>query len=140
MDELLAELGQALGPCERVIDEFSGNLESGTINSSTVYPVLDTSLHEKAEAAVQELRQTWGPTADPHWVENIVPGRGQQAGDTEFDTYFALFHREGFWAYVRIRAPETGTPDNAYLRLVFGVVRDGQDDTGLTRSLHLTPR
>jgi hypothetical protein len=129
MDELIAELGQAPGPCERVIDVFRGNLESDTINASTVYPVLDTQIHEKADAAVQELRRTWGLTADPSWVKNIVPGREQQTGETEFDTYFALFRREGFWSYVRIRAPETDTPDKAYLRLIFGVVRDRRDST-----------
>lgn len=77
MDELLVELGSGSGPCERVIDEYRGNIESGIIQSSTIYPALNTRIHERADAAIQELRKTWGPTADPHWVDGIVPGRGQ---------------------------------------------------------------
>ena len=123
MDELLAELGSGSGPCERVIDEYFGNIESEAIQSSTIFPALDTPIHQRADAAIQELRETWGPTADPHWVKAVVPGRGQQQDGTEFDCLFALFRRAGVWGYVRVRAPDTDTPQRAYLRLVFGVVR-----------------
>jgi len=124
MDELLTELGSDFGPRERVIEEYVGSVESGIIQSGTIYPALNVPIHETADAAIQELRKTWGPTADPHWVDGIVPGRGQQQDQTEFDCLFALFRRAGVWGYVRLRAPETDTPQNAYLRLVFGVVRD----------------
>jgi len=114
LDELIKELAGTRGPRERVIDEYCGSI---------VHPAPEGGIHDKAEAAVQELRRTWGPTADPHWVEDIVTGCGQQSGELEFDGYFALFHRDGFWSYVRVRVPETETPENAYKRLVFGVVR-----------------
>lgn len=115
MDELIAELAGASGPRERVVQEYFGSIE---------HPAPDDGIHERADAAVQELRRTWGPTAEPHWVQDILPGRGAQSNKSEYDGYFALFHREGFWGYVRVRVPETDTPENAYKRLVFGVVRD----------------
>ena len=115
MNDLITELAGSFEPCERVIQEHFGTIE---------HPAADGGIQERAEAAVQELRRTWGPTADPHWVDGIVPGRGQQANESEFDGYFALFHRDGFWGYVRVRLPETDTPQQAYKRLVFGVVRD----------------
>ena len=115
MDELITELSDGSGVRERVIQEHVGSIE---------HPAPDGGIHERADAAAQELRRSWGPTADPHWVDGIVPGRGQQASESEFDGYFALFHRDGFWGYVRVRVPETDTPQRAYKRLVFGVARD----------------
>jgi hypothetical protein len=115
MDELITELADRAGPCERVIQEHFGSIE---------HPAPDGGIRERANAAVQELRRSWGPTADPHWVDGLVPGRGQQVSESEIDCYFALFHRAGFWGYVRVRMPETDTPQEAYLRLVFGVVSD----------------
>jgi hypothetical protein len=115
MDELITEVANGSGPRERVIQEYFGSI---------LDPAPDGGIHERADAAVQELRRSWGPTADPHWVDGIVPGRGQQASESEFDGYFALFRRGGFWGYVRVRVPETDTPERAYKRLVFGVVRD----------------
>ena len=115
MDELIKELDTGSGPRERVVQEYFGSIE---------HPAPDGGIHERADAAVQELRRSWGPTADPHWVDGILPGRGEQTNESESDCYFALFHRDGFGGYVRVRAPETDTPENAYLRLVFGVVRD----------------
>ena len=91
---------------------------------SIVHPAPDEGIHERADAAVQELRRTWGPTADPQWVDGILPGRGEQPDGSELDGYFALFHRDGFWGYVRVRVPDTDTPEKAYKRLVLGVVRD----------------
>ncbi len=115
MEELITELADGSGVRERVIQEHLGSIE---------HPAPDSGIHERADAAVQELRHTWSPTADPHWVDGIVPGRGQHQSDSEFDCYFALFRRLGFWGYVRVRVPETDTPQTAYKRLVFGVVRD----------------
>ncbi len=115
MDELITELGSGSGPCERVVQEYLGSI---------VHPAPDGGIHNRADAAVHELRKTWGPTADPHWVDDILPGRGQQPNEPEFDCYFALFHRHGVWGYVRVRVPETATPESAYKRLIFGVIRD----------------
>jgi hypothetical protein len=119
LDELITELGSGTGPRERVIDEYVGSILTGTGR-----PEPNRVIHERADAAVQELRKTWGPTADSHWVDDIVPGRGSQTDALEFDCFFALFHRNGFWGYVRMRMPETDTPERAYLRLILGVVRD----------------
>jgi len=121
MEELLAEAGPDSGPHERVIEEYVGSIESGT-----GHPAPNRTIHERADAAVHELRKTWGPTADPHWVDAIVPGRGEQSEGPEFDCFFALFRRDGFWGYVRMRAPETDTPESAYLQLILGVVRDNR--------------
>ena len=115
MDELITELDDGSGVRERVIQEHVGSI---------VHPAPDGGIHERADAAVQELRRSWGPTADPNRADGIVPGRGKQASESEFDGYFALFRRDGFWGYVRVRVPETDTPKRAYKRLVFGIVRD----------------
>jgi hypothetical protein len=88
-----------------------------------VFPMPNQAIHERANAAVQELRKSWGPTADPHWVHFTLPGRGDLSDDGEYDCYFALFRRRDFWGYVRIRAPRTYAPETAYLRLIFGVMR-----------------
>jgi hypothetical protein len=122
MDELITELADGSGPCERVVQEYFGSIVQ-EYSGSTVYPALFGDIHDRAEEAVQELRQTWGPTADPHWVDSILPDRGQHPNELEFDCYFALFQRAGIWGYVRMRAPETDTPETGYLRLIFGVVR-----------------
>jgi hypothetical protein len=127
LDELIAEMGEGSGPCERVVDEYFGSIAQER-SGSVVYPALFGDLHDRAEEAVHELRRTWGPTADPHWVDSILPGRGRQPDEVEFDCYFALFKRKGVWGYVRMRAPETDTPENGYLRLILGVVRDKQPD------------
>lgn len=115
MDELIAELSNGSGVQERVIQEHAGSIE---------HSAPDGGIRERADAAVQELRRSWGPTVDPHWVDGIVPGRGPQANESEFDGYFALFRRAGFWSYVRVRVPDTDTPERAYKRLVFGVARE----------------
>ena len=119
MDELLTELTSSSGHCERVVEEYVGSIETGTGHAAP-----SRAIHDRADAAVQELRRTWAPTADPHWVDGILPGRGKQPDESEFDFYFALFRRGAFWGYVRMRAPETDTPERAYLRLIFGVIRD----------------
>ena len=123
MDELITEVGSGPGPRERVIQEYFGSVVQ---ESGTALPALFHQIHDRAEEAVQELRQSWGPTADPYWVDSILPGRGKQAHESETDCYFALFHRLGFWGYVRMRVPETDTPENAYLRLILGVLRDAR--------------
>jgi len=122
LDELIAELADGSGPHERVVDEFVGSIVQEH-EGSMVYPVPHRAIQERADAAVQELRKSWGPTADPHWVKGIVRGRGDRSDVWEFDCYFAIFRRDNFWGYVRIRAPETDTPETAYLRLIFGVAR-----------------
>ena len=119
LDELLTEIGSASGPRERVIEEYVGSIKTGTGHLEPI-----RAIHERADAAVQELRKSWGPAADPHWVDGILPGRGEQPDGSEFDCFFALFRRDGFWGYIRIRAPETDAPDKAYLRLILGVVGD----------------
>jgi len=121
LDELIAQLGDGSGPRERLIQEHVGSI---------VHPARNAGIHQRADAAVQELRQTWGPTVDPSRVDGILPGRGNQPDQSEFDCYFALFRRSEFWGYVRIRAPETDTPEKAYLRLVLGVIRNRGDDAG----------
>src|SRR6266478_4711170 len=125
MDELIAELSTTPGPCERVIDEYIDGIETGTTQ-----PIPRTAIHEKAHAIIQELRESWGPTADPYWVNGIVPGRGVEREQTEFDCFFALFHRPGVWGYVRIRALETTAPEDGYLRLVLGVAKDSREIVG----------
>ena len=122
LDELIAELADGPGPHERLVDEYVGNIAQDH-EGSIVYPLPNRAIHERADAAVRELRKSWGPTADPHWVDGTLPGHGVQSDGREFDCYFALFRRGGFWGYVRIRAPETDTPESAYLRLIFGVIR-----------------
>ena len=120
MDELITEIADGSGPRERVIEEYVGSIETGTGR-----PAPNKVIHERADAAVQELRKTWGPTADPCWVDELLPGRGKRQDGLEFDCFFALFHRDGFWGYVRMRASETDAPESAYLRLILGVVKDG---------------
>jgi hypothetical protein len=127
MDELIAELADGSGPRERVVQEYHGNIAQERSSGDIVYPVFG-DIHDEAEDAVQELRETWGPTADPRWVDDILPDRGQHPNESEFDCYFALFHRPGIWGYIRMRAPETETPENGYLRLIFGVVRKRPDN------------
>src|SRR5262245_16315625 len=105
MDELIAELATVPnGCCERVIDEFPGGIKSGTGTGDS----LETKpIRENADAVIRELRKAWGPTADPHWVDRLVPGRDSDG--TEYDCLFALFHRQGVWGYVRMRALEEET-------------------------------
>lgn len=123
MDELIAELAvNPVGPCERVIDEFSGliQIQEGWGHTPETAP-----LHEKAHAAINELRKSWGNTADPHWVDNVIRNR-------ELDCLFALFHRKviwhraGVWGYVRLQELEPDL-ENGKLRLILGVVRDSTD-------------
>ena len=119
MDELIAELGSSDGPCERVIDVFHGPVSgTGTADSAEARPI-----HDKAERAIAELRMSWGPTADPHWVADLLPDRNESKHATEFDGLFALFRRVGVWGYVRLRALTEETRENARLRLILGVVR-----------------
>ena len=123
MKELVGELAKLQrGPCERVIEEFSGAITIGTGTGDSPQTV---PIHDRADAAIQELRMSWGPSADPHWVDKLVPGR--ESDGVEYDCLFALFHREGIWGYVRMRALEEETLKNTRLRLILGVVRDTND-------------
>jgi hypothetical protein len=93
LEEMVAELTKVPGgPRERVIDEFSGAIKigTGTGDSPQTRPI-----HDRADSVIQELRKSWGPTVDPHWVDKLVPGR--ESDGIEYDCLFALFHRKGEW-------------------------------------------
>ncbi len=117
----MAELAKTSGPvCERVIEEFSGGIKfgTGTADSPETRPI-----HMRADKAVEELRSTWGPTADPSWAEGDIPGRRYDERDSEEDCFFALFRRPGVWGYVRMRALRHETPETACLKLILGVAK-----------------
>jgi hypothetical protein len=119
IDELVADLATSpTGRCERVIDEFSGRITigTGTGDSADARPI-----HDRADAMIEELRKSWGPTADPHWVDKLLADR--ESDGIEHDCLFALFRRKGVWGYVRMRALEEETLENARLRLILGVVK-----------------
>ena len=119
MNELITELGSSAGPCERVIDIFRGPITgTGTADSVEARPI-----HDKAQRAIAELRKSWGPTADPHWVADLLPDRDGSNDASEFDGLFALFRHVGIWGYVRLRGLTEETRKNTQLRLIFGVVR-----------------
>jgi len=123
LDELVALIGDDLRLCERVIAEYGGKVELHAGQE-----LFREAVCAKADAAVHELRKTWGPSANPRWVDGILPGRGDQADESEFDCFFALFHREGFWGYVRLRRPDPDTTEHDYLRLILGVIKDIRDN------------
>ena len=119
MEELIAKLGSNAGPCERLIDIFRGPISgTGTADSVETHPI-----HDKAQQAIAELRKSWGPTADPHWVADLLPDRDEARHAIEFDGLFALFRRAGIWGYVRVRGLSEETRENRQLRLILGVVR-----------------
>jgi hypothetical protein len=119
MDELIAELGSGAGPCERVIDIFRSPVTgTGTADSIEARPI-----HDKTQRAIAELRSSWGPTADPHWVADLLPDRDDSKDASEFDGLFALFRRVGVWGYVRLRGLTKETRENVQLRLILGVLR-----------------
>ena len=73
MDELVTELATHPNrPCERVMDEFSGGIKIGTGSGDSPET---KPIHDRADAVIEELREAWGPTSDPHWVDKLVPGR-----------------------------------------------------------------
>jgi hypothetical protein len=122
MEELATELAASSQSfCERVIEEFSGGIKTGTGtgNSPETRPI-----SARADAVIAELRKFWGPTAEPSMADGVVPGRGEYPSPgPEEDCLFALFRRPGFWGYVRMRALADETPETAYLKLVLGVAR-----------------
>src|SRR5262245_36485417 len=90
MEELVADLATIPnGPSERLIYEIYGAITLGTGTGDSPQTAF---IHDRANAAIQELRQSWGPTADPHWVDELVPGR--ESDGIEYDCLFALFHRK----------------------------------------------
>ena len=119
MDELIAELGTASGPCERVIDEYSGNMVCSLIPNAE-----RKAFHVRMDAVVRELRATWGPTANPRWLDDLLPTREEMNSETEDSSLHALFHRPGIWGYVRIHKTDIDQDENAHLRLILGVLRD----------------
>jgi hypothetical protein len=123
MAELVVELSTSSSSHERVIDEYHGQIGQGVSQLPSGF----RAIHDKTSSIIQELRGSWGPTADPHWVNGIIPGRPPDGMQKEFDCLFALFHRPGIWGYVRLRAPEDQCGDDAYLKLVLGVARDFRD-------------
>ena len=119
MAELIAELGSGAGPCERVIDTFRGPITgSGIADSVETLPI-----HDRAQRVIAELRKSWGPTADPHWVADLLPDRDESKHASKIDGLFALFRGAGIWGYVRLRGPTEATRERAQLRLILGVVR-----------------
>jgi hypothetical protein len=123
MDELVAELAaSSKQTCERVIDEFSGAIKSGTGSGDSRET---RPLHEKASSFIEELRRSWGPTADPSLANEVVPGRGKEPLlGLEEDCLFALFRRPGILGYIRLRALREEKPEAVYLKLVLGVARN----------------
>src|SRR5262245_30664591 len=108
-------MGNASGPVERVIADWSGIEVSAAV----------TSIHHGAPrvfsmSVTEELGETWGPTGDPSWVEGVVPGRDDD-DDTEVDYMFALYRRPRIYAYARLRG-DTGDPPSR-MRMILGVVR-----------------
>ena len=117
MAELIFELSASSVSRERVIDEYFGGIEPGGSQIHSGF----RAIRDKADSIIQELRRSWGPTADPQWVNGIVPGRPTGDEQKEFDCLFALFHRPGFWGYVRLRSPEDEVSgSDGYLKLVLG--------------------
>src|ERR1043166_6863182 len=102
MEELIAELAKSpQRNCERVVELFSGGIKSGTGTGDSPET---RAIHARADALIEELREAWGPTADPNWADDVIPGRHARASDQEEDCLFALFRRPGIWGYVRMRA------------------------------------
>jgi hypothetical protein len=114
MDELIEELATTSGPCERVIEEYTGSMVVDLSN-----PAPRKNIHARADMIVEELRKSWGPTADPHWADDIIQDRG-----SEGEGVFALFHRKGVWGYVRFHFREAEIPDHGCLSLILGVAKD----------------
>lgn len=121
MEQLVAELAKTSGPaCERLIEEFSNGLKFGTGTADSPETRL---IYMRANNAVEELRGTWGPTADPSWAESDIPGRQYDERDPEEDCFFALFRRPGVWGYVRMRALRDERAETACLKLILGVAK-----------------
>ena len=118
MKELIEEIGATRGPCERVLAQWSGAAAEEAAGAIQAGEIRDESVR-----IVDELRRSWGPTADPSWVDDLVPGRGSDKGHGDDDFMFALFQKSGFWGYVRLRGSD-GIPGGvAHMRLIVGVVR-----------------
>jgi len=124
LDELIAELGAGNGPVERVVQEYNGSFTPGDDPDGK-----RRSLSDRTHQMMEELREAWGPTANPDWVEDVLPdSRDDDDSDTaEYDSMFALFHRSKIWAYVRVRRkPENEEHTHGRLTLKLGVVRGTQ--------------
>ena len=82
------------------------------------------AFHATVDSAIRELRECWGPTTDPHLVDDLLPDRKSGDSEAEYDGLFALFHRAGMWGYVRVHQTDIDEHENARLRFILGVVRD----------------
>jgi hypothetical protein len=119
LDELIAEMGDASGPVERVIADWSAAEASIAVAS-----IHQGAVRAFAAAVIEELGDTWGPTGDPSWVEGIVPGRDDD-DDSELDYMFALYRRPRVYAYARLRGDTRDPPSG--MRMILGVVRKPAD-------------
>jgi hypothetical protein len=113
---MIHQLRSSGGPLEQVISEW--DVPPGI----TLSIPADSPVHEAGYAAafdlIDELRRELGPTGDPSWVDDIVPGRAETGEDRQ-DLVFALFRHPPAYVYVRLR----GRVDAAsHLRLIAGVV------------------
>jgi len=107
-------MGEASGPVEEVIGEWSGqDVELAVVSASKGAPRV------MANSVVAELGETWGNTGDPTWVDGLVPGRDDLAAP-EQDFMFALYRRPRIYAYARLRG-DADPPTR--LQMILGVIR-----------------
>ena len=115
LELLVSRLVNEIGPVEAVIAEWRGSAANAVATLGHSEP------QHRASAVASELRQVWGLTGDPSWVDGVVPGRPSDDDELEHDVFFALFRRPDVFAYVRLRTDSHSTP--TYTRLILGAVR-----------------
>ena len=114
LEGLIHRMGEASGPVEEVIGEWSGqDVELAVVSASKGAPRV------MANSVVAELGETWGNTGDPTWVDGLVPGRDDLAAP-EQDFMFALYRRPRIYAYARLRG-DADPPTR--LQMILGVIR-----------------
>ena len=119
MPELLEQLRRSGGPVERLITEWDVPAGAAALSIPAGSPVHQAG-YEAAFDLIDKLRGQLGPTGDPSWVDELVPGRDETEGNLT-DFVFALFRHAPAYVYVRLRGGTGAAPSQ--LRLVMGAVR-----------------
>ena len=68
LELLIRQLGAGSGPIECVIAEWQGAAAEEAIAT-----IDRGAVRQRALEVIEELGESWGPTGDPSWVENLVP-------------------------------------------------------------------
>jgi len=116
LEELIQQFDGASGPLERVVGEWEGS-EAANVASLPGQTVAG----QRAAEMIDDLDESWGPNGDPSWVDGLVEGRPDDGHGLETDFVFGLYHRPGFFAFVRLRGDNDVIP--RHVRLILGVVR-----------------